>query len=251
MKQKFAAQLYTLREELKRGIAPVFKELKAMGWAGVQLSALPAGYDREEVAAALKENDLGTAGMHIPLTRMEEDLEDVLAEARLYNTKDIVCPFLPDEKRSVAGYTSVRESLNRIAEHAEGFRVSYHNHNFEFETEITGRSALEYLLEPVPENKVFAEVDVYWVRKAGKDPLQFIQPYKNRMPIIHLKDMTNDERETFAEVGTGKIDFAPILKWCEQSGVEWYAVEQDQCPGDPMDSLKLSLENLNALALHV
>ncbi|GGH86003.1 sugar phosphate isomerase/epimerase [Pullulanibacillus pueri] len=251
MKQKFAAQLFTLREELKRGIRPVFKELKAMGWAGVQLSALPEGYDREEVAAALKENNLGTAGMHIPLSRMEEDLEDVLAEASLYNTKDVVCPYLPDDVRANDGYRRVKESLNQIADRAEGFRISYHNHNFEFDTQIDGKSALEFLLEPSPENKIFAEVDVFWVKKAGRNPLDFIQPYKNRMPIIHLKDMTDDDKQTFAAVGTGTIDFAPILEWGEQSGVEWYAVEQDVCPGDPMESLKTSLENLNQLALQV
>jgi sugar phosphate isomerase/epimerase len=248
---KFAAQLYTLREELKRGIAPVFKELRTMGWAGVQISSLPSGYDPEEVAAALKENELGTAGMHIPLNRLEEDLEGVLKEADLFHTKDIVCPFLPDELRNVEGYKLVKERLNRIANKASGYRISYHNHSFEFGTTIDGKSALEYLLDPTADNRILAEVDVYWVKKGGADPFTFIQPYKNRMPIIHLKDMTDDERQTFAEIGTGTIDFVPILKWCEKSGVEWYAVEQDVCPGDPMNSLKTSLENLNKLAFQL
>ncbi|GGE49278.1 sugar phosphate isomerase [Pullulanibacillus camelliae] len=251
MQEKFAAQLFTLREELKRGIAPVFKELKQMGWAGVQISALPEGYDPDEVAAALKENQLGTAGMHISLQRMEEDLSGVLQEADLYNTKDIVCPFLPESLRTVKGYKEVRSRLNRIAEDAFGYRISYHNHNFELATTMDGKTALEYLLEPSEDNRVLAEVDLYWVKKGGGDPLAFIQPYKNRMPIIHLKDMTDDEEETFAEVGTGKIDFAPILRWCERSGVEWYAVEQDKCPGDPMQSLEISLKNLNQLALQM
>lgn len=248
MKHKFAAQLYTLREELKRGIRPVFKELKKMGWAGVQISSLPSGYDPEEIAAALKENALGTAGMHIPLNRLAEDLEEVLKEADLYHTKDIVCPFLPEELRNEEGYRSLKTQLNQIARKAASYRISYHNHSFEFDTVINGKSALDYLLEPTPENLIQAEVDVYWVKKGGGDPFTFIQPYKNRMPIIHLKDMTNDERQTFAAVGTGTIDFVPILEWCEESGVEWYAVEQDVCPGHPMDSLQTSLENLNQLA---
>jgi hypothetical protein len=29
---------------------------------------------------------------------------------------------------------------------------------------------------------------------------------------------------------------------------EWYVVEQDVCPGNPLDSLKISLDNLNKLA---
>jgi sugar phosphate isomerase/epimerase len=248
MRNKFAAQLYTLREELKRGIVPVFKELKKMGWAGVQLSALPPGYDPEEVAAALKENELGTAGIHISIDRLENDLDNLLDEVSLYQTKDIVCPFIPENLRNREGYQKVKTLLNEVAEKAPGYRISYHNHAFEFDTEIEGKSSLEYLLEPTAENKILAEIDVFWVKKGGRDPLQFLQAYAQRMPIIHLKDMTKDERKTFAEVGTGLIDFAPILDWCEKSGVEWYAVEQDICPGNPMDSLQTSLENLKVLA---
>ena len=248
MINKFAAQLFTVREELKRGIRPVFKELKKMGWAGVQLSALPPGYDPEEVAAALKENNLGTAGIHISIDRLTLDLNSVLDEVSLYQTKDIVCPSLPNDLKNLEGFQKVKTILNEVAAQAPGYHISYHNHAFEFETEIEGKSALEYLLEPTADNKIFAEVDVFWVKKGGKDPVQFIQPYANRMPIIHLKDMTNDERKTFAAVGTGVIEFAPILDWCEKSGVEWYAVEQDVCPGNPFDSLQTSLENLKVLA---
>lgn len=249
MRGKFAAQLHTLREELKQDFPNVLRELKKMGWAGVQISGLH-GYDPEEIAAVLKETGLGAAGMHTPLDRMQNELDQVLREATLFNTKDIVCPALPEDVRNEAGYKKVRQTLNDVAQKvkSQGFRVSYHNHAFEFETSINGKSALEYMLEPSEDNAVLAEVDVYWVKKGGPDPLTFIQPYSSRMPIIHLKDMTDDERQTFAEVGTGSIDFAPILTWCEQNGVEWYAVEQDVCPGDPMDSLQISLNNLNKLA---
>jgi sugar phosphate isomerase/epimerase len=248
MKQKFAAQLYTLRNELEKDFPGVLRELKKMGWAGVQISGL-RGHTAEEIAAVLKETGLGTAGMHVGLDRLQSDLSGVLEEARLFNTKDIVCPNLPGEFQNEEGYVKVRQQLNEIARQVapQGFRVSYHNHAFEFNTSINGVSALEYLLEPIEDNALLAEVDVYWVKKGGQDPLSFIKPYADRMPIIHLKDM-HKEDQSFAEVGTGLIDFAPILLWGEQSGVEWYAVEQDVCPGNPMDSLQISLNNLNKLA---
>jgi sugar phosphate isomerase/epimerase len=253
MRNKFAAQLYTLREELKKDVPGVFREVKKMGWGGVQISALPSGYDAKEIADVLQETGLGTAGIHIALDRLQNDLDTVLEEAKIWNTRDLVCPSLPKELQNAEGFVKVRNILNEVADKvaSQGFRVSYHNHAFEFESEIDGKSGLEYILEPSSENNVLAEVDVFWVKKGGRDPLSFIQPYNNRMPIIHLKDMTNDERQTFAEVGTGTIEFAPILEWGEQSGVEWYAVEQDVCPGNPMDSLQISLDNLNKLALQL
>ncbi|MFN5934270.1 MAG: sugar phosphate isomerase/epimerase family protein, partial [Roseiflexaceae bacterium] len=90
--------------------------------------------------------------------------------------------------------------------------------------------------------------DTYWVKKGGADPLRFLAPYSQRMPIIHLKDMSKDGSEAFAEVGEGLIDFVPILRWGEANGIEWYAVEQDTCPRNPLDCLNTSLTNLRAMA---
>src|SRR5690625_1059094 len=248
MESKFAAQLYTLREELKGGIRPLFKSLKDMGWAGVQISSLPEGYDPNEVAFALKENNLGAAGMHISLERLQTDLENVLQEANLYGTKDIICPSVPKEMQNETGFRELKTNLNEIAQKAPSYRISYHNHAFEFETTINGQNALRYLLDPADNNQILAEIDVYWVRKGGQDPVEFIAPYTNRMPIIHLKDMTKDDRQTFAEVGEGVIDFLPLLEWGETNGVKWYAVEQDVCERPPLDCLQTSLTNLKKFA---
>jgi sugar phosphate isomerase/epimerase len=213
----------------------------------VQIDGLH-GYPAKDIAAVMKEAGLKTAGMHVGLERMNHDLDAVLAEADLFDTKDFICHSLPDGLQTPEGYASVKKDLLRVASKVlgTGYRPGYHNHDFEFHTSIDGKFALEYLLE---DPLIYAEIDTYWVRKAGLDPLSFIQKYAFRMPILHLKDMTADGRQYFAEIGTGLIDFAPILRWGLESGVEWFAVEQDYCPGNPMDSLALSLENLLKLEM--
>jgi sugar phosphate isomerase/epimerase len=246
---KFAVALYTLRDELKRDFPGTLRVLKKMGWAGVQIGALYQN-KAEDIARLMKELGLRAAGLHVGLDRLRNDLDGVLAEAEVFGTKDLVLPYLEENMRTVEGYITVRQFLNDLAAKLKGrgYRISYHNHDFEFFTEIEGKTALEYLLDPSGGNEVLAEIDVYWVKKAGRDPLSFIRNYTHRMPIIHLKDMTSDGNQSFAEVGTGLIDFEPILKWGEKNGIEWYVVEQDVCPGNPMDSLKISLDNLNKLA---
>ncbi len=243
MKEKFAAQLYTLRNELKQDFPGVLRELKHRGWDAVQISGLH-GYAPEDIAEVLDETGLRTAGMHVSLDRMSDDLDAVLKEAAQFHTRDLIVPFLSPEMRNEPGYRSLRRRLHDLARRLKplGYRISYHNHAFEFETEIDGRSALEYLLSADADSGVLAEIDVYWVKKGGRDPLSFIRPYARRMPIIHLKDM--DEEGAFAEVGAGQIEFTPILAWGERNGIEWYAVEQDVCKRNPLDCLQTSLENL-------
>lgn len=248
IRSKFAAQLYTVRDQLKTDFPGVLRELKKMGWAGVQISGLH-GYDPAEIASVLQETGLETAGIHVPLEQLVNGLDQVVREAQLFRTRDVVCPYLTEDYRTDAGFREVRLLLSDIARQlaTKNIRLSYHNHAFEFEVDIDGRSALEFILEPRGNESIYAEIDVYWVKKGGVDPTEFICGYANRMPIIHLKDMSNDGTESFAEIGTGSIDFHSIISWCERSGVEWYAVEQDVCKGDPLDSLRISLGNLNRL----
>jgi len=170
MKHKFAAQLTTVRDLVKQDFPGTLREIKKMGWPAVQISRL-WGWEAKEVAAALRETGLQVAGMHVSYDRLEEDWEAVLEEAVMFNTKDIVLKSMPGKIRTEEDYRTVRSFLNELAskQSAQGYRLSYHNHDFEFETLVDGKSALEYLLEPSDSNKLLAEIDVYWVKKGGRD----------------------------------------------------------------------------------
>lgn len=248
MIHKFAAQLYTLRNELEQDFPGVLRELKRMGWHAVQISGL-RGYQPEEISEVLKETGLSVAGMHVSLELINNELPEVLRQAELFSTKDLVVPFLPETLRTELGYRLVKSNLNELARKLKrmGYTLSYHNHDFEFATTVEGKDALSFILEPAEDNDILAEIDVYWVKKTGRDPLTYIQSYGGRMPIIHLKDMTDDEEATFAEIGTGVIDFLPILRWGEANGINWYAVEQDVCKRPPLESLAISLDNLRRM----
>ncbi|MFZ5825452.1 MAG: sugar phosphate isomerase/epimerase family protein [Bacillota bacterium] len=248
MNPRIGVQLYTLRNEARQDFPSVLRALSEMGYEGVEFAGLQ-GWPLEQIVAVLRETGLVTAGMHVPYARLMTDLPAVVAEAEALGCRTLVCPWLPLEMRNEATYRQLRKELNQVAEAlaGSGLRLSYHNHDFEFAVEIDGQTALEYLLEPVPGNRILAEIDVYWAQKAGLNPAAFIQPYRGRMPLIHLKDMTPDELGSFAEIGTGQVEFRPILAWCQEAGVEWLVVEQDLCAGSPFDSVRLSLQNLRGL----
>ncbi|MFC5402207.1 sugar phosphate isomerase/epimerase family protein [Cohnella soli] len=249
MKHKFAAQLYTLRDELEKDFPATLRRLKKMGWEAVQIDGL-FGLRPNEIAQVLKETGLRAAGMHVGLDRMNNELEAVLEEGRAFGTKDFFCHYLEDDMQHVDGYIQAKRELLATAAKVNpfGYRVGYHNHDFEFQTMVEGQIALDYLMKPVGNQFLYPEIDTYWVKYAGQDPLEYIRKFPGRIPVLHLKDMKADGSRFYAEVGTGLIDFEPILTWGEQNGVEWYAVEQDECPGSPFDSLDVSLTNLVKMA---
>lgn len=248
MRNQLAVQLYTLREECKTDFPKVLRHMKEMGWAGVQMAGYH-DYDPAELAALIRELGLQTAGLHIGFSDLIGNLDKAVLDAELFQTRDLICSSPPPDKRDEEGYRHIKQALNEAAAVVKdkGIRISYHNHAFEFDVAVDGTSALEHVLEPAASNLILAEIDVYWVKKGGRDIVPFIQSYANRMPIIHLKDMTADENQAFAEIGTGSIDFKPILRWGSANGVEWYVVEQDKCVGNPLDCVETSFNNLTKL----
>ena len=77
-----------------------------------------------------------------------------------------------------------------------------------------------------------------------------------RVPLLHLKDKAagtpvmfkeSVDRGAFKEVGKGVIDWPPILRAAAPAGVQHYFVEQDQTPGDPVESLRQSFGYLSKL----
>ena len=95
---------------------------------------------------------------------------------------------------------------------------------------------------------MIAEIDVFWVRYAGADPVEEINKLGERVRLLHLKDITGASEKRFAPVGTGQIDFKAVLAAARKNGVRWGIVEQDRTyDATPLQAIKTSLENLKKL----
>ena len=88
-------------------------------------------------------------------------------------------------------------------------------------------------------------LDTYWAQFAGADPAYWIENLAGRVPCIHLKDQTFDQK--MAVVGEGNINFERVFLSAQKSGTKYMLVEQDNCNGeDPFDCLKRSYEYLKS-----
>lgn len=248
MKNKISVQLYTLREECAADFPGVLRQLAEIGYSAVQFAGFH-GYEPALLKSVLGETGLAVSGLHYGSDFLLNEPERAIEEALYFETPDIVCAGIGADQRDEAGYRELKRRFNELAGSLQraSLRISYHNHAFEFDTAVDGKDALSYLIAPEADNIILAEPDVYWLKKGGHDPVAFLQPYANRVPILHMKDMTADAEQTFAEIGTGTIDFEAIVRWGEAAGVEWYVVEQDSCKTDPLACVKTSYVNLARL----
>ena len=136
-------------------------------------------------------------------------------------------------------YKAMAEFCNQLGKMAKqaGLQFAYHNHNFEFRDLSNGKVGYDVLLENSDPDLVKLELDCGWMIAAGKSPVQYFHQYPNRYRMVHIKDFIKPVRPSTSlasqdvpqgtVLGTGYIDYLPILKAAKAAGVEHFYVEQE------------------------
>ena len=157
-------------------------------------------------------------------------------------------PWLVGGPFSLEDCKNTAEILNKIGEICKkrGLIFCWHNHNKEFIPMEEGLP-FDWLMNHTDKNLVKCEMDIYWVKKGGADPVDFLKKYKNRYGILHVKDMTGDAQQTFADVGSGIIDFPSVFSEAADQGILHYFVEKDNAVNG-METLKKSARYLKKIS---
>jgi sugar phosphate isomerase/epimerase len=249
-KLPIAAQLYTVRELTKDDFAGTVKQIARIGYPAVELAGFGNLTSAADVRSALHDAALQIAAAHVELEDLEANLPCVFDEQTTLGNRCIVCPWMAEARRQdAAGWREATASLARISVECrkQGFKFAYHPHSFEFQ-KFDGTSAMDIVWQGTDANLVKAELDVYWLKHAGEDPVNYINQLGPRTILIHLKDMAPGLEQRFAPVGEGILDFKAILAAALNLGVRWGIVEQDDCyEMPPMEALRRSFENLRRL----
>ena len=265
------AQLNTLRSVIDADPTGVLKGLADIGYEYVEV--VQAGFPA--VASILGDLGLQPVSMHLtpPIVTGDWDLygiekpatggtvDESLSAAKDAGIEYLVMPYVHPKGRGedLDFYKQFAATLNATGESCAeaGLKFCYHNHAFEFEP-MGGSTPLDTLIAETDAANMALELDVFWASVAGHDPAATLDAYKGRVLLTHLKDKDaalptryaeGVEASAFREVGNGSIDFAAVLRAEAATGVERHFVEQDQTPGDPLESLRQSYAHLRGLAV--
>ncbi len=246
--------LYTVRDEMSKDPVKTLKTVAASGYAYIEA----AGYDKgnyyglspQEFRKVLKQLGLQAVSTHQGAITLK-NADKQFSAAKEVGFEFLVIPIPPmgmftyDNATKTMGMKGSVEDLAKILNElgekatANGLKLLYHNHDFELKPNKEGITPLRYLLEHTDPEHVNFEMDLFWVVKAGADPLHYFEKYPGRFKAWHVKDM--GENGLFAPVGVGTIDFGRILQQKERSGMQYYFVEQDMTfDRSPLEAIKMS-----------
>lgn len=246
--ENIGLQLYSIKELTQKDFLGTLEKVAQIGYNGVEF----AGYfdtSARELKKVLNGFGIQPAGSHIGIDKLQNDLKQVIEYSLEINDPYIICPGLPPHMRdSAEAYKRTAEAFNTIglACKENGIRFAYHNHDFEFQT-FDGEFGLDLLLKNTQPDLVFMELDTYWVEYSGLKSVDFINRYRERCPVLHIKDMNNAEEKRNTEIGKGIMDFQEITAAGKKMGVQWYTVEQEEFTMPQLQSIGESLQYLRSI----
>ncbi|WP_249042334.1 sugar phosphate isomerase/epimerase family protein [Flagellimonas olearia] len=256
--------LYTVRDNMGDDAKATLEKVEEAGYAYVEAAGYSDGkyygMAPEDFKAYLNSLGLQPVSTHQASATLD-NIDTELAAAKKAGFEYFVIPVPPmglftynSETKSMGmkgPISDLAEILTQMGKKCEtvGLKLLYHNHDFEYKVNEEGIVPIDYLLEHTDPKYVNFQMDLYWVTKAGADPLAYFEKYPGRFKAWHVKDM--DEEGKFAPVGEGTIDFKRILAQKEDSGMVKYFVEQDRTwDQKPMEVIKISHEGLKEIGFH-
>jgi sugar phosphate isomerase/epimerase len=249
---KYGLQLFSLREQLPNNVKGVIAKVAEAGYKQVETF----GYSKEhgfwglsatEFSKLLKANGLSSPSGHYGIDSFLSsgeisELDNAIEAATILGQSYVTVPYISPNLRKTGNDLKSIASWIHIASQrvqAAGLKLGYHNHDFEFEP-VEGQMLLELLLKNTNPELLDFEMDVYWVVRAGQDPIKWLETYPGRFRLIHVKDMDKTDPKLNTEAGSGSIDYKKIFAATKEEGVKYYILEQENFKMDPYASIAQS-----------
>ncbi|HYF49655.1 MAG TPA: sugar phosphate isomerase/epimerase [Planctomycetota bacterium] len=237
MPYPIAVQLYSLRDQTKDGNhVPIVKKVADTGYKGVETAGL-YGLKPREYRKLMDDHGLTITSHHGGLPKKEE-IADIGAMMRELGTPYYGVAWLPPERFATT------DSIKKVAEDLEAAReilakekltLFYHNHDFEFQR-LDGKVKLEILAQLCP--KLQFQIDTYWASNFGaEDPAKMVAQFKDRAPLLHIKDGPMEKGKPMTAAGKGKQNFPAVFAAANPNVTKHVIVELDACGTDMMQAI--------------
>lgn len=243
---RIGLQLYTVREQMKASVPNTLAAVAKAGYKEVEFAGY-FGHAAADIRKMLDDVGLSAPSTHVQMAQLGTEWESLLDQARIIGHEYLVCAGIDEPDRNIPGYTKIAARFNDAGRRAQekGLKLGYHNYFFEFDT-VEGQIPYDLLLRECDADKVAMEIDVFWMAKGGGDPVNYMERYHGRFPMLHVKDMGPAPKHEMLDVGQGTINWKKILQAGKNGGVKHVFVENDEAK-DPIASIKTSLRYLNGL----
>lgn len=259
-------QLYTIRDAMAADPKGTLKKVSDMGYKNLELAGYANGkfygFKPSEFKKMISDLGMSVLSSHTQVEAAGITLDNAKLMADTHaelGAKYCIQPWVNEPDRKIETYKKMVGDWNKVGEIMKkvGIQFGYHNHNFEF-ANINGIVPYyDIYMKELDPKLVTMELDLFWISKAGQDPIAMFNKYPGRFQLLHFKDMKTKQAPFFdvikddvCSVGEGVIDFKKIWAAKDVAGAKYLFVEDDnQGNGKPFEGIDTSIRNITTKIL--
>lgn len=236
--QEIGLQLYSLRNEIPKDVPGTLKQIKNWGITEIEGGGT-YGMTVEEFNTLSKNTGLKLIAIGADFAELEKEPMAVAQRAKAFGVTYVVCYWIPhhgdnftlaDTENAIHVFNTAGKILAE-----QGISFCYHPHGYEFRPNGKG-TLFDLMMAKLNPAYVNFEMDVFWIKHPGQDPVKILKKYKNRFPLMHLKDRKpgtegnqngHADVETNVVLGQGDVGIAAIMKVAKKYGVKHFFIEDE------------------------
>lgn len=240
--QEIGIQLGTMRKMMPEGMPAVIAKLKELGITEIEGGG-GRNMDRAAFRKLAEENGLKViaTGSSFEHLQNKDSIQKIITNAKAVGAQYVVCYWIPHDgdnftyenmKKAVEVFNSAGKTLKE-----NGLSLCYHPHGYEFREYKEGKGTLfEYMMDKTDPQYINFQMDVFWIKNPGQDPVALLKKYPTRWKMLHLKDRRpgtpnnpngRQDVETNVVLGTGDVGIAEVMKAAKQIGIKHYFIEDE------------------------
>ena len=239
MAQEIGLQMGSMRKMFKEGMPATLARIKELGITELE-GGFGRGIDRDEFKKLLQQHGLKIIATGAAFERLQhpDSLRQIIANAKELGAQYVVCYWIPhngddftfsDMQKAVSVFNSAGKTLSE-----NGLSFCYHPHGYEFRSYQEGEGTLfEYMMDNTNPKDVNYQMDVFWIKNPGQDPVALLKKYPTRWKMLHLKDRRHgtpnnlngrQDVETNVVLGKGDVGIAAVMDAAMEIGIKHYFI---------------------------
>ena len=231
-------QLYSFRNQIPKDVPGTLATISKMGIKEIEGGGT-YGLPMDEYKQILAKNNLKMISIAADFNKLQTDLPAIINEAKAFGASYVTCFWIPhkgdeftidDVNKAISVFNTAGKTLKE-----NGISLCYHPHGYEFRP-YEGGTLFDHLVKNLDPKYANFEMDVFWIKHPGQDPVAILKKYPNRFLLMHLKDRKpgtegnqfgRADVESNVVLGTGDVGIAEIMKIAKNQGVKHFFIEDE------------------------
>ncbi len=233
---ELGVQLYSLRHQMEESVPDAMEQLNQWGIHNVEGGGALYGHSVSDFKAILDKNHVQVVSVDTSYEELRDNPIAVAYKAQFYGARFATFYWIPHQGTfTIEDSKAAVDIMNTAGKllHDNGITLQYHPHGYEFYP-YEGGTILDYMLTNVEHAKF--QMDVFWIKHGGQDPVELLNKYPGMFTSLHLKDRAHGtentpdgmaDPETNVVLGQGDVGIAAIVEAAKKQGITYFFLEDE------------------------